>query len=162
MRSSFTFLMAVTCLMTKLADAEYTEFDNIEEVETYEDDDDGAQLPAREQRWGKPGQHAGGDWDKKKFESPDFTVVRVEKNYEKRVYPPSTWACTNMTVDTDQDPLAGLEDWELKEIINSKRFKTKPSSMMLWPLFRYIGGNNKGKRLGMIYYSVQVVIRKEN
>ena len=143
MRSSFTSFMAVTCLMTLLADsAEYTNMDDIEEVETYEDDVDGAQLPAREPRWGKPGQHAGGDWEKK-YESPDFTVVKVvEKRYEKRVYPPTTWACTNMTVD----PLAGLEDLELKDIIHSERSKTKPSSLMFRPLFSYIGGNNKGKR----------------
>jgi len=142
MRSSLASFIAVTCLMTKLADAEYAELDDIEEVETIEDDD-GAQLPAREKRWGKPGQHAGGDWEQK-YESPDFTVVKEEKNYEKRVYPPSTWACTNMTVDTAQDPLAWLVDSEFKDFLHSNRFKTKPSSLMFGPLFRYIGGNNKG------------------
>jgi len=111
------------------------------------------QLSAREPRWGKPGEYADGEWEKK-YESPDFTVEKVEENYEKRVYPPSTWACTNMTVDTAQDPLAGLENWDFTEIMQSKRYKTKvPSSLMFWPLFRYIGGNNKGK-----VYSMQGVI----
>ena len=73
-------------------------------------------------------------------------MEKVGEGYEKRVYPPSTWACTNMTVDTAQDPLAGLEDWDFKEIMQSKRYKTRvPSSLMFWPLFRYIGGNNKGR-----------------
>jgi len=103
------------------------------------------QLSAREPRWGKPGEYADGEWEKK-YESPDFRVEKVEENYEKRVYPPSTWACTNMTVDTAQDPLAGLENWDFTEIMQSKRYKTKvPSSLMFWPLFRYIGGNNKGE-----------------
>ena len=91
----------------------------------------------REARW-------GGDWDKK-YEEPEFTVEKVEENYEKRVYPPSIWACTNLTVDTAMDPLAGLEDWDFTEIMQSQRYKTRvPASLMFWPLFRYISGNNAG------------------
>ena len=105
-------------------------------------------LPAREPRWGKHGDYKDGEWEKK-YEAPEYTVEKVGEGYEKRVYPPSTWACTNMTVDTAQDPLAGLEDWDFKEIMQSKRYKTRvPSSLMFWPLFRYIGGNNKGRGLG--------------
>jgi len=90
------------------------------------------------------------DWDKedwdKEYESPEYTVVKQEENYEKRVYPPSSWVCTNLTVDTAQDPLAGLEDWDFREIMQSKRYKTRvPSSLMFWPLFRYINGENKGE-----------------
>ena len=101
--------------------------------------------PAREPRWGKHGDYKDGEWEKK-YEAPDYTVEKVGAGYEKRVYPTSTWACTNMTVDTAQDPLAGLEDWDFKEIMQSKRYKTRvPSSLMFWPLFRYIQGNNKGR-----------------
>jgi hypothetical protein len=104
---------------------------------------------AREGRWGK---HEHGDYKEldhkeweKKYETLNYTVENMEEDYEKRVYPASTWACTNMTVDTAQDPLAGLEDWDFKEIMHSKRYKTRvPSSLMFWPLLRYIGGHNKG------------------
>jgi hypothetical protein len=90
------------------------------------------------------GDYKDGEWEKK-YEAPEYTVEKEGDGYEKRVYPPSTWACTNMTVDTAQDPLAGLEDWDFKEIMQSKRYKTRvPSSLMFWPLFGYIGGNNKG------------------
>jgi len=100
---------------------------------------------SREARWGKHGNYKDGEWEKK-YESPKYSVERVEDSYEKRVYPASTWACTNMTVDTAEDPLAGLEDWDFKEIMQSKRYKTKvPSSLMFYPLFRYISGNNEGE-----------------
>merc|ERR1711970_149459 len=100
---------------------------------------------SRGPRWGKFKDHSAVDWDKK-YEEPEFTVEKVEENYEKRVYPPSTWACTNLTVDTAQDPLAGLEGWDFTEIMQSKGFKTRvPSSLMFWPLFRYISGLNAGE-----------------
>ena len=96
-------------------------------------------------RSARHGDYKDGEWEKK-YEAPDYTVEKVGVGYENRVYPTSTWACTNMTVDTAQDPLAGLEDWDFKEIMQSKRYKTRvPSSLMFWPLFRYIGGNNKGR-----------------
>ena len=86
------------------------------------------------------------DWNKK-YESPDYTVEKVvEGKYEQRKYPASIWACTNMTVDTAQDPLAGLENMDFRKIMMTKRYKTRvPSSLMFWPLFNYIGGNNYGK-----------------
>jgi len=80
------------------------------------------------------------------YESLDYTVENVAENYETRVYPAKSWVCTNMTVDTAQDPLAGLEDWDFKEIMQSKRYKTRvPSSLMFWPLFNYINGDNEGE-----------------
>ena len=103
-----------------------------------------SQTGYREARW-------GGDWDKK-YEEPEFTVEKVEENYEKRVYPPSIWACTNLTVDTAMDPLAGLEDWDFTEIMQSQRYKTRvPASLMFWPLFRYISGNNAGKNISIFF-----------
>merc|ERR1712141_79787 len=54
-------------------------------------------------------------------------------------------ACTNLTVDTAADPLAGLENIPFTQLMQSKRYKKKvPSSRMFWPLFRYIGGVNEG------------------
>merc|ERR1711881_445897 len=99
----------------------------------------------REGRWGENKERVDADWDKK-YEEPEYTVEREERSYEKRVYPPSIWACTNLTVDTAEDPLAGLEDWDFTEIMQSQRYKTRvPASLMFWPLFRYISGNNAGE-----------------
>merc|ERR1711872_899594 len=107
----------------------------------------------REGRWGENKEHVDADWDKK-YEEPEYTVEREERSYEKRVYPPSIWACTNLTVDTAEDPLAGLEDWDFTEIMQSQRYKTRvPASLMFWPLFRYISGNNAGEvKIEMCFY----------
>merc|ERR1711992_367883 len=79
----------------------------------------------REGRWGENREHVDADWDKK-YEEPEYTVEREERSYEKRVCPPSIWDCT--------------------EIMQSQRYKTRvPASLMFWPLFRYISGNNAGE-----------------
>merc|ERR1712212_1360271 len=84
------------------------------------------------------------EWNKE-YETPDFTVVASHEFYEERLYPGATWACTNMSVDTAEDPLAGLEGKNFLQIMNSRRYKTKvPSSQMFYNLFDYINGENEG------------------
>ena len=84
------------------------------------------------------------EWNKD-YDEPAFTT-EARPGYEARTYAPSTWACTNMTVDTAADPLAGLEDQDFTKLMQSKRYKKKvPSSKMFWRLFRYIGGMNEGE-----------------
>merc|ERR1712008_284112 len=57
----------------------------------------------------------------------------ARRGYEARTYSPSTWACTNMTVDTAADPLAGLEGVPFTKLMQSQRYKKKvPSSKMFW------------------------------
>jgi len=88
-------------------------------------------------------QKAEEEWNKE-YDEPTYSV-EARAGYEKRTYPASTWACTNLTVDTASDPLAGLEDVKFTELMQSRRYKNKvPSSLMFWPLFRYIGGVNQG------------------
>jgi len=94
--------------------------------------------------WGSK-EKAESEWSKE-YDEPSFTSEpRNGGKYERRVYEPSTWACTNLTVDTAADPLAGLENVPFTQLMQSKRYKKKvPSSRMFWPLFRYIGGVNQG------------------
>merc|ERR1712127_690009 len=92
--------------------------------------------------WGDKAS-AGSEWNKD-YDEPAFTS-EARPGYEARTYAPSTWACTNMTVDTAADPLAGLDDQDFTKLMQSKRYKKKvPSSKMFWRLFRYIGGMNEG------------------
>merc|ERR1712212_594371 len=84
------------------------------------------------------------EWNKE-YETPDFAVVASHEFYEERLYPGATWACTNMSVDTAEDPLAGLEGKNFLQIMNSRRYKTKvPSSQLFYNLFDYINGENEG------------------
>merc|ERR1712060_518861 len=94
--------------------------------------------------WGSK-EKAESEWSKE-YDEPSFTSEpRNGGKYERRTYSPSTWACTNLTVDTAADPLAGLENVPFTQLMQSKRYKKKvPSSRMFWPLFRYIGGVNEG------------------
>jgi len=94
--------------------------------------------------WGSK-EKAESEWSKE-YDEPSFTrEPRNGGKYERRTYSPSTWACTNLTVDTAADPLAGLENVPFTQLMQSKRYKKKvPSSRMFWPLFRYIGGVNQG------------------
>jgi len=90
-------------------------------------------------------EQADSEWNKEYDEPKYESEPRNGGAYEKRTYPPSTWACTNLTVDTAADPLAGLEDVPFTKLMQSKRYKKKvASSKMFWPLFRYIGGLNEG------------------
>merc|ERR1711892_93522 len=93
--------------------------------------------------------HKNKDWEKewnKKYDEPSFKVIADHDDYQERSYPAATWACTSLEVDTAEDPLAGLENVNFLDIMKTKRYKTKvPSSLMFWPLFRYIGGNNDGE-----------------
>merc|ERR1711934_39033 len=92
--------------------------------------------------WGSK-QETEQEWNKQ-YDEPTFTV-ESRGQYERRTYPASTWACTNLTVDTAADPLAGLEGQKFTELMQTQRYKNKvPSSKMFWPLFRYIGGVNEG------------------
>jgi len=80
-------------------------------------------------------------------EQAEYQVIQggAGSGYEKRHYPMAQWVCTNMTVDTAGDPLAGLEDMDIFEIRKSDRYKTKaPSSIMFSRLFSYLRGKNKG------------------
>jgi len=101
-------------------------------------------LIAQATPWGKGwGKGDGKGWEDKEYESPPFTVVRTTDNFEERLYPSALWACTNLTVDTAADPLWGLERRNFLTIMKSTRYKTKvPSTLMFWPLFRYIQGDN--------------------
>merc|ERR1712098_229733 len=74
-----------------------------------------------------------------------FEVVEQQGDWETRRYPSATWVCTNMTVDTAGDPLAGLEHMDIFQIRDSNRYKTRvPSSLMFHRLYDYIGANNEG------------------
>lgn len=103
----------------------------------------GAADVSREGRYGKGWDKHGEDgWDKE-YESPSFSVLRTTPNFEERLYPSTLWVCTNLKVDTAADPLWGLERRNFLEIMKSERFKTQvPASLMFWPLFRYIRGEN--------------------
>lgn len=92
--------------------------------------------------WGSK-ESADAEWSKE-YDTPQHTS-EPRRGYEARTYAPSTWACTNMTVDTAADPLAGLEGVPFTQLMQTKRYKKKvPSSKMFWKLFRYIGGLNEG------------------
>ena len=92
--------------------------------------------------WGDKAS-ADAAWDKE-HDEPIFTS-ESRSGYELRTYSPSAWACTNMTVDTAADPLAGMEGQDFTKLMKSKRYKKKvPTSQLFWRLFRYIGGMNEG------------------
>ena len=45
-------------------------------------------------------EQADSEWNKEYDEPKYESEPRNGGAYEKRTYPPSTWACTNLTVDT--------------------------------------------------------------
>jgi len=73
-----------------------------------------------------------------------YSVLEQYEGYEKRYYPPATFACNNVTgIDTAADPLAGLDDMNPFQLMGSKRYKKRHESQMFMELFRYIAGVNQ-------------------
>jgi len=87
----------------------------------------------------------GNIWNKE-YDEPQFTQEpRSGGKYERRTYPPSSWVCTNLTVDTAADPLAGQENVPFLELMKTETYQENvPSSKMYWLLRKYILGANEG------------------
>lgn len=89
--------------------------------------------------------HKHGGHGDRVLEQAAFSVLSREGGYETRKYPASVWVCTNMTVDTLADPLAGLEHMDIFQIRKSDRYRTKVASSLTFKrLYRYISGANDG------------------
>ena len=90
-------------------------------------------------------KHKHGSHGDRVLEQAAFTELSGQGGYETRNYTASVWVCTNMTVDTLADPLAGLEHMDIFQIRKSDRYRTKvPSSLTFKRLYRYISGANDG------------------
>ena len=65
------------------------------------------------------------------------------QGYEKRYYPPATFVCNKTSIDTADDPFAGLDDENPFVLMSSRRYQKRHESQMFMELFRYIAGVNQ-------------------
>jgi len=81
--------------------------------------------------------------DTEELDELPYSVVKDYGTYERRHYPAAKMVCTYDMVDTAADPLAGLEKANPWVLMQSKRSRKTPSSIMFMRLFRYISGVNQ-------------------
>jgi len=85
------------------------------------------------------------------IEAVPYSVLNTNNDYEKRLYPPMTMACSDMTYNVTEED-GGEESDENGSMYNvmkmyrrmaSKLWIKKPSRQMFMKLFRYINGLNQ-------------------
>ena len=80
-------------------------------------------------------------------------------------YPAAKMVCTYDMVDTAADPLAGLEKANPWVLMQSKRSRKTPNSIMFMRLFRYISGVNQAQEevaMTRPVVDMHKVIREDN
>ena len=83
-------------------------------------------------------------------ESVPYTIISSDNNYEKRLYPAMTMACSEMVYNITEEDGGEENDGKVSSMMNMYRrmttqlLKKKPSRLMFMKLFRYISGLNEG------------------
>jgi len=88
-------------------------------------------------------KHPGHEHDSDELQEIPYSIIQDFGPYELRDYPEASFACVKSEVDNAKDPMAGLENVNPYVLMNSRRWRKQPSSIMFMELFKYISGVNK-------------------